>query len=93
MDRGRAGNEDRPVEPGEARASGNDPDAVEVRREGGAATTRNAPGRGASGPTSPLRDPRATKNAGWRTIRRRASGVADRGIPEGASPILASPKA
>ena len=27
--------ERRPVEPGEARAHGNDPDAVEVRREGG----------------------------------------------------------
>src|SRR3712207_4521565 len=34
MGRGREGDQDRPPEPGEARPSANDPDAVEVRRAG-----------------------------------------------------------
>ena len=52
MDRGRAGDEGRPVESGKARVSGSGPDAVEVHRAGATMTT-NGPGCGASDPRFP----------------------------------------
>ena len=93
MDRGRAGNEDRPVEPGEARASGNDPDAVEVRREGGAGNNEERPRARGLGPDIPASGPtgheeRWVEDDPTSSVRRRGPGdsrrgIADPGVAEG----------
>jgi hypothetical protein len=46
MGRDRDRDQERPVEPGEARAHGNDPDAVEINREGGRDTGESRGGEG-----------------------------------------------
>src|SRR5215210_6671542 len=83
MGRGRTEDEGRPVEPGRARASGGDPDAVEVRRTGGDHDDERPRVRGL-GSDIPASGPGVTEGvAGQRITRedmRRAArdGVVDR---------------
>jgi len=57
MGRGRDVNEGSPMDPGEARTAGYDPDAVEVHRKGTLPTTRGGRRLMASAPTSTLQVP------------------------------------
>ena len=83
MGRGRAGDEDMPLEPGEARASANDPDAVEARRTGGDYTEERPRARGL-GPDIPASGPahseeRRVEDDPTSSVRPGGAGQARRG--------------
>ena len=91
MGRGRAGDEGRPVEPGKARASGSDPDAVEVHRAGGDHDDERPRARGlgpdipASGPgvAERRRHSRAAHHQGRDAPRRQRRGGRQGGRTQG----------
>ena len=78
-DRDRDRDQGRPVEPGEARAHGNDPDAVEINREGGRDAGRLGPNIDAEG--RDMDNPQGGE--GTRSVRRAQEDRQERSRDEG----------
>ena len=81
---GRDRDEGRPVDPGEARASGYDPDAVEVHRRGESGYGEGRQRTGDLGPDIPAAGPTGAEERRMGTVGSRvAGGGVDGGIPGG----------